>query len=181
MEQESREESVSQGALYILEAFVALSFDDHVRRGFQGEVYTARRIRTNTPLQALVLLNDSVYTEAARYLAFRMEAGRAEIGQPPKAEGRQRSDGEARLRSGGDPIDAVISKGYEMLMYKPLEARKLEILKALYSDAYAKFSKDADQTCEMAGGPGVHDNPETAAYVVVAEALLNLDEVITKS
>ncbi len=68
-----------------------------------------------------------------------------------------------------------------MLMYKPLEARKLAILKTLYGDAYAKFSKDADKTCEMAGGPGVHDNPETAAYIVIAEALLNLDEVITKS
>jgi hypothetical protein len=139
--------------------------------GASREVCTARRIRTNTPLQALVLLNDSVYTEAARYFAFRMEAG----------EGRQRSDGEARQRSGGDPVDAVISRGYELLMYKPLEARKLAILKTLYNDAYAKFSKDADKTCEMAGGPGVHDNPETAAFVVVAEALLNLDEVITKS
>lgn len=124
--------------------------------GASREVCTARRIRTNTPLQALVLLNDSVYTEAARYFAFRMMEGAA---------------GE----------DAVISKGYEMLLYKPLEARKLEILKKLYDRAYAKFSRDKYTTCEMVGAPGVHDNPETAAYVVVAEALLNLDEVITKS
>ena len=126
----------------------------------------ARRIRTNTPLQALVTLNDSVYVEAARYFAFRM----MEIGLPPKAEGRKRSDG----------VDAVISRGYELLMFKPLEPRKLEILKKLYDVAYAKFSKDEDKTCEMVGAPGPHDNPETAAYVVVAEALLNLDEVITK-
>ena len=136
--------------------------------GASREVCTARRIRTNTPLQALVLLNDSVYTEAARYFAFRMMEGAA-------GEWRQRSDGQA----GG--VDAVISKGYELLMYKPLEPRKLEILKQLYDRAYAKFRKDAYATCEMVGAPGVHDNPETAAYVVVAEALLNLDEVITKS
>ena len=136
--------------------------------GASREVCTARRIRTNTPLQALVLLNDSVYTEAARYFAFRMEAGLAR-------------KSEARLRSGGDPVDAVISKGYEMLLYKPLEARKLEILKKLYDRAYAKFSRDKYATCEMVGAPGIHDNPETAAYVVIAEALLNLDEVITKS
>jgi hypothetical protein len=136
--------------------------------GASREVCTARRIRTNTPLQALVLLNDSVYTEAARYFAFRMMEGSA-------GEWRQRSDGQA----GG--VDAVISKGYELLMYKPLEPRKLEILKQLYDRAYAKFRKDAYATCEMVGAPGVHDNPETAAYVVVAEALLNLDEVITKS
>ncbi len=81
----------------------------------------------------------------------------------------------------GAGVDAVINRGYELLMYKPLDARKLAILRQLYDKAYAKFSKDTDETCEMAGGPGVHDNPETAAYVVVAEALLNLDEVITKS
>jgi hypothetical protein len=78
-------------------------------------------------------------------------------------------------------VEAVISRGYELLMYKPLEPRKLEILKKLYDVAYAKFNKDGYSTCEMVGAPGVHDNPETAAYVVVAEALLNLDEVITKS
>jgi Protein of unknown function (DUF1553)/Protein of unknown function (DUF1549)/Planctomycete cytochrome C len=123
--------------------------------GSSREVCMARRIRTNTPLQALVTLNDSVYVEAARYFAFRMIDGAA---------------GE----------DAVIGKGYELLMYKPIAPRKLEILKRLYDVAYAKFSKDEDATCEMVGTPGVHDNPRTAAYVVVAEALLNLDEVITK-
>jgi hypothetical protein len=114
-----------------------------------------------------VTLNDSVYVEAARYLAFRMmdAAGGGAVG-----------GGGAVARE-----DAVIDKGYELLMFKPLEARKLEILKKLYDVAYAKFSKDDYTTCEMVGAPGVHDNPETAAYVVVAEALLNLDEVITKS
>jgi hypothetical protein len=124
--------------------------------GASREVCSARRIRTNTPLQALVTLNDSVYVEAARYFAFRM-------------------------MEGGRGKEAVISRGYELLMYKPLEPRKLEILKELYDKAYAKFSRDDYATCEMVGAPGVHDNPETAAYVVVAEALLNLDEVITKS
>ena len=124
--------------------------------GASREVCTARRIRTNTPLQALVTLNDSAYVEAARYFAFSMMDG---VKGP----------------------DAVIGKGYEMLMFKPLEPRKLEILKRLYDVAYAKFSKDDYSTCEMVGAPGVHDNPETAAYVVVAQALLNLDEVITKS
>lgn len=123
--------------------------------GSSREVCMARRVRTNTPLQALVTLNDSVYVEAARYFAFRMTAGAA---------------GE----------DAVIGKGYELLMYKPIAPRKLEILKKLYDVAYAKFSKEEYKTSEMVGAPGPHDNPETAAYVVVAEALLNLDEVITK-
>jgi hypothetical protein len=122
--------------------------------GASREQCTARRIRTNTPLQALVTLNDSAYLDAARHLAFRMMgAGR----------------------------DRVIDKGYELLMYKPIEPAKRAILEKLYDRAYAQFSKDTDKTCEMVGQPGPHDNPETAAYVVVAGALLNLDEVVTKN
>src|SRR5882757_894013 len=45
-----------------------ISFDGPAR-----EVCTARRIRTNTPLQALVLLNDSVYLDASRHLAYRLK------------------------------------------------------------------------------------------------------------
>ena len=122
--------------------------------GASREQCTARRIRTNTPLQALVTLNDSAYLDAARHLAFRMM---------------------------GADRDQVIGKGYELLMYKPIEPAKMTILKKLYDRAYAEFSRDADKTCEMVGQPGPHDNPETAAYVVVAGALLNLDEVITKN
>ena len=43
------------------------------------------------------------------------------------------------------------------------------------------FKKDADRTCEMVGIMDRHNNPETAALVVVANAILNLDELITKN
>jgi hypothetical protein len=121
------------------------------------EVCNARRIRTNTPLQALVTLNDEAYLEAARNFAYRMQ------------------------KLGGKNISDQISKGYELALYKPLPASKLAILEKLYNDALEGFKKDKDRTCEMIGRVNEHTNPETAALVVVANAMLNLDEFITKS
>jgi hypothetical protein len=127
--------------------------------GVSREVCTARRILTNTPLQALVTLNDSVYLEAARYLAYRM------------------------LNECADKknVREVINKGYELTMLKPIPPAKQEVLKHLYDTAYHQYKNDPDKTCEMIGEKNIHDNPETAAWVVVASALLNLDEVVTKN
>ena len=126
--------------------------------GASREVCTARRILTNTPLQALVGLNDSAYVEASRKLAFRM----------------------LTLADPGDKQDAI-RKGYELLMFRPIEAGRLKILSNLYDKVFVKFQHDPESTCEMVGQPGEHNNPTSAAYVVVAEALLNLDEVVTKN
>jgi hypothetical protein len=130
-----------------------ISFD-----GVGREVCVARRIRTNTPLQALVTLNDSVYLEAARHLAYRMQ-------------------GESNQKD----IAAQISKGYELLFYKSIQPGKLHALQHLYLTAYKTYQTDKDKQCEMIGVDDNHNNAETAALVVVANALLNLDEAITKS
>lgn len=127
--------------------------------GAGREVCLPRRIRTNTPLQALTTLNDSVYIEAARHLAYRMQK---------EAKGKK-------------VVDDWIFKGYEVMMYKPITAAKLEALRELYIQAYAKLKEDEEKTCEMIGVADEHNNPETAALVVVANAMLNLDEVITKN
>ena len=121
------------------------------------EVCTARRIRTNTPLQALVTLNDSAYLDAARHFAYRMQ------------------------KLGGNNVRDQISKGYQLALYKPIPADKLSVLENLYKEALTSFKKDKDRTCEMIGQMNEHNNPETAALVVVANAMLNLDELITKS
>lgn len=123
------------------------------------EVCSARRIRTNTPLQALVTLNDSVYVEAARHFAYRMQK---EVGE--KTDVRKQ-----------------ISRGYELAMLKPISNSKLTTLVQLYQRAYQKFKGNADKTCEMIGVNDGHNKPETAALVVVANAILNLDELITKN
>jgi hypothetical protein len=43
-----------------------------------------------------------------------------------------------------------------------------------------KFNSDKDKVCEMIGVNDEHNNPETAALIVVTNAILNLDEVVTK-
>jgi hypothetical protein len=51
----------------------------------------------------------------------------------------------------------------------------------LYTESLTSFRKDPVRTCEMVGIMNHRNNPETAALVVVANAMLNLDELITKN
>lgn len=124
--------------------------------GAAREVCTSRRIRTNTPLQALVTLNDEAYVEMARALAYRMKAIR------------------------GADLQLQISKAYEWILYKRIHPDKLKVFEKLYNEALNSFKKDKDRTCEMIGMMNEHNNPETAALVVVANAMLNTDEVIVR-
>lgn len=125
--------------------------------GTSHEVCTARRIRTNTPLQALTTLNDSAYTEAAQHFAYRMQ------------------------ELGGTDIKKQIGKGYELAMYQPLTAAKLQVFEKLYQEAYQRFSRNENNMKLMAGNTAKKQNAQTAALVVVAGAMMNLDEFITKN
>jgi hypothetical protein len=130
----------------------AITFD-----GSSREVCLQRRIRTNTPLQALVTLNDSVYVEAARHLAINMN------------------------KTGGADQKACIRAGYKAAMYKDITPAKLEILEKLYAQALAKFRKDPEATevfLQQQKQPGME---HLAALTVVANAILNLDEFLSKS
>jgi len=129
-----------------------ISFDGAAR-----EVCTARRIRTNTPLQALVTLNDQTYLDAARHFAYRMQEG---------------TDGDVKKQ---------IEKGYELALNYPITPGKLSVFEKLYQEAYENLKKDKEKTCEMIGVMDGHNNPETAALVVVANAMMNMDELITKN
>ena len=126
-----------------------ISFDATSR-----ELCTVRRIRTNTPLQALVTLNDSVYLDMARHFARRMDS----------------------LRPGD--VAGGIGDGYREMLYQDIAPRKLEVLLGLYRDALGRFTASPAKGEEMLGGPG---SASQAAMVVVANAMLNLDEVITKN
>lgn len=129
-----------------------LSFD-----GVAREVCLARRIRTNTPLQALATLNDNAFIEMARHFAKRME------------------------KEGGKTIPEQISKGYEIAMYHPITKEKLAPLEQLYNDALKEFEKDKDKACEMINEGNNKSDPSKAAMVVVANAMMNLDEFVTKN
>lgn len=125
--------------------------------GVQRVLCTARRIRTNTPLQALTTLNDSAYLDMARHFAIRMK------------------------KEGGADIKNQVAKGYELMLYKPLPEAKMKVFVDLYNEALNEFKADNDKTCEMMGLNNEHTNPSTAALVVVANAMMNLDEVVMKN
>jgi hypothetical protein len=124
------------------------------------EKCTSRRLITNTPLQALVLLNDPTYVEAARVLAQRtiLEAG---------------SDAQARVRwlfreaTGRRPTQA--------------EARVLLDLMQHRLDHYKQQPAEAAKLIVIgASKPGNVEATELAAWTMVASTILNLDETITK-
>ena len=120
-------------------------------------VCTPRRIRTNTPLQALVTLNDSVYVDLAGHFSARM------------------------ARYGGD-VRSQIARGYEMMLFKKIPEQTLQSLVKLYQKALAKFKKDKTAAKEFSGEKNNNQAPEEkAALKLVANAMLNLDEVITKN
>jgi hypothetical protein len=123
------------------------------------EVCTVRRPRTNTPLQALVTLNDPVYVEAAQALARRM------------------------VREGGstDPERAV--RGFRLVLARQPTAAEIDRLVRLHDDALAGFKNDPDDAKKMATdplGPVPSDLTvaldDLASWTVVANVILNLDE-----
>jgi len=122
------------------------------------EVCVVDRIRTNTPLQALTTLNDPVYQEAGLHLAKRME-------------------------SRGDAKEAI-EAGYLAVMQRRLPPDKLEALEKLFRDALAHYRQQPTEAAKLLGSSADSSpqrNTTLAAYTVVASALLNLDEFLTKS
>lgn len=130
-----------------------ISFD-----GVQRVLCTARRIRTNTPLQALVTLNDSAYLDMARLFAYRIK------------------------KEAGADVEKQMEKGYELMTYKSLPKEKLNVFVDLYNEAMNEFKADADKTKKLTGTDNhEHNNASTAALIVVANAMMNLDEVVMKN
>ena len=128
-----------------------ISFDATSR-----EVCTARRIRTNTPLQALVTLNDTVYLDMSRHLAHLLDS------LEPASPERQ------------------IATGYRRIMFKAIAPNKQAIMMRLYQESLDRFRRSPNDAGKILGVPGTGD-PDKAAMVVVCNALLNLDEVVTKN
>jgi hypothetical protein len=129
-----------------------LTFDGVVR-----EVCSARRVRTNTPLQALVTMNDSAYVDMARLAAFKL------TDNPSLTDAMQK-----------------ISHAYGKAIGKNISPQKLESLTKLYQTALQQFKKDPIKAHEMLGRSEKYKEPEVAALVVVNNAIFNLDEFVTK-
>lgn len=121
--------------------------------GSSREVCLSRRIRTNTPLQALVTLNDSVFFEAATHFAKRMTTGEKSVNDQ-------------------------ISKGYKMLILRDISAEKLNVLRTFYDEALQTYQKDKKAAEDLTKDKTT--TPHTAAMILVANTMLNLDEAIMK-
>ncbi len=124
------------------------------------EACVVRRARTSTPLQALNLLNDPTYVEAARFLAERM------------------------VEEGGATIEARIRYGFRRVLARSPKSAELAVLMIGWRRAEASFRADSAAAAEFLNvgeskPDGRLDPIEWAAYSSVASTLLNLDEAIT--
>jgi hypothetical protein len=125
------------------------------------EKCTARRTVTNTPLQALVLLNDPTYLESARVLAARV------LHEVPR---------DAAKRA---------ALAFELVTARPPAKKEVAVLTRLAKQQLAVYSRDAGAAAELlkAGESPVDpklNRAELAAWTTVASAILNLDETVTK-
>lgn len=125
------------------------------------EVCVARRSRTNTPLQALVLMNDPTYVEAARAFAS-----------------------DVLIHGGNDDL-ARLNYAYRKALARKIFAEEIPPLKELLDLARDEFAQDAKRVEEFLSVGTVKvssdvSQTELAIWTVACSAILNLDETITK-
>jgi len=119
-----------------------------------GEACQARREVSNTPLQALTMLNDQVLTEAAQAL------GRRALAHP----------GDASAKA------ALL---FRLALARPAQAEEVAVLVRFHAVQRERFAADAARAASAAG-PGDGAAVDRAAWAAVARAVFNLDEFVTK-
>jgi len=122
------------------------------------EICVSRRIRTNTPLQAMVTLNDTVFMTAARGLA-------------------------ARMMQAERKTEEQIRKGYEMALFRQPDAKTLGVLQDLYQKTENHYKTKPKEMALFLGDPKATKKPESlqiASLTVVANAITNLDAYLMK-
>jgi hypothetical protein len=120
------------------------------------EKCTARRAVTNTPLQALVLLNDPTYIEASRHLA-------------------------AVAMTKPDPLAYL----FEAALGRRPEAREATVLRSQFDQQLRLFANHPEGAARLLAvgespAPATIDRPRLAAWTTIASVVLNLDEAVTK-
>jgi hypothetical protein len=119
-----------------------------------GESCVARRDVSNTPLQALTLLNDVFFVEVSQAMGQRLAA-----------------------REG--PVEARIRDAFRRCLTRPPTDEEVAVLAKFLAAQKQRFaSGDLDAKLVASNGPG--DVTERAAWTTLARAILNLDEMITK-
>jgi hypothetical protein len=125
------------------------------------ETCVVRRERTNTPLQALVTLNDVQFVEAARVLA------------------------EQALKDGGAKEEQRLDYVARRLLSRPLRAEELKVVRGLLDEMLCHYSGNAEEAKKLiAFGESKADpavDPATlAGWTMLVNSLMNLDEVLNK-
>ncbi len=125
------------------------------------ETCTVRRERTNTPLQALVTLNDPQFVEAARNLA------------------------QLAWRTGGDSVETRLNTIGVRLLARPFRAAEMEILKSSLSDLmqyYRLHEAEAKELTQFGDSKpdATLDVASLAAWTMLVNEVMNLDEVLNK-
>jgi hypothetical protein len=122
------------------------------------EFCTVRRVRTNTPLQALTSLNDPYFFDAARALAHRL------------------------MTEGGASLNDRIKFGFTLTMSREPSGAEMEKVAGFFLAEQAKYQKDPDAAYKVINAkPGSQVDPAaSAAWTMVSNVLLNTDEAITK-
>ncbi|MBX3180594.1 MAG: PSD1 domain-containing protein [Candidatus Hydrogenedentes bacterium] len=126
------------------------------------ETCTVKRSRSNTPLQALALLNDPQFVEAARFLAERM------------------------LTEAGDSPEVRINHAFLLTLARPARPEEMAVLRGLYEKERAAFASEPARATDLLAVGMAPANPdldpgELAAWSTVASVILNMDETITKT
>jgi hypothetical protein len=126
------------------------------------EICTVRRIPTNTPLQALVTLNDPAYLEMAQAMGRRI------------------------IKEGGSITEERIRFALRIATSRPSKGEQVTALRNLFEKELARYRADSEAAKKLATDPlgplpeGM-DPAEQAAWTVVANVLLNLDAVLSRS
>jgi len=120
------------------------------------EVCAVTRSRTNTPLQALVLLNDPNYVSAARSLAH------------------------LAMTEGGESVGQHIDYMFRRAVSRFPTDDERRVLSNRYESALAAYQNDPEAAAGLADSEKNPTTPVIAAWTVVASVILNLDEVITR-
>ncbi|MGB8167383.1 MAG: DUF1553 domain-containing protein, partial [Chthoniobacteraceae bacterium] len=133
-----------------------LLFDSPTR-----EICTVKRSRTNTPLQALALLNEVTYVEAARVLAQRM------------------------IAEGGATPEQRIAWAFRRATGRAARPEELKVLAAGLAKRAARYQQSPEEAQKLLAFGDAKPDPkfapaELAAYTTTANVLLNLDEVVTR-
>jgi len=123
---------------------------------------TVKRVRSNTPQQALVLLNDPTYVEAARILAERM------------------------VTEGGKDAKSRITYAYQQALHRNPQPNELELLTKIAAKHLKQYQGDpaaADALLKIGSKPAnpKQDKAELAAWTSIARVVLNLHETITRN